>query len=181
MITYGLDMSLASTGFSKIDSSGFKIETIKTKSLKHGDFPNDIERIDHIVGECMSRIESPSLVCVEDFFVPMNKAQFGSAIKLIGLGTMMRKALYDAKMPFVVISPSQIKKFATGKGNCQKNMVLRDVYKKWNVEAKDDNQADAFVLAKIAESILGGKSLLKYEQQVIDACIKERPKYNFEV
>lgn len=184
IVTYGLDLSLSSTGFCKLDNgSNVDLKTIYTKALSKGDFPNDLERMKFISNEILTRISTGvSLICVEDYFVPQNKLQFGSAIKLIGLGTLVRMALYESGLPFIIVSPSQIKKFGTGKGNCDKNMVLREVYKKWQVDAKDDNQADAYVLARIAESImkknLGISTLLKYEQDVVSACIQERPRYN---
>jgi len=131
-----------------------QLETIKTKPK---DFDNDIDRVNHIVGTVMNLIPSSAFVCIEDYYVPFSSAQIGAAVKLVSLGTIMRFALYHHKIPFVVISPSQLKKFATGKGNCQKNMVLREVFKRWGVDCVDDNQADALTLAKMAHHISAGK------------------------
>lgn len=183
VITCGLDMSLTSTGYCMLSSSNVNLKTIKTSSVNKSNFDNDLERMNYIVETVLSNINGVNLVCIEDYFVPTNKMQMGSAIKLVSLGTLMRMALYKLNIPFVVVSPSQIKKYATGKGNCQKNKILREVYKKWDIDAKDDNQADAYVLARIADGIIkkklniGDNIFFKYENEVISSCINERPKY----
>jgi crossover junction endodeoxyribonuclease RuvC len=88
-------------------------------------------------------------------------------------------ALYEAGMPFYVVSPGQIKKFATGKGVGQKSIVVREVYKRWGIDTKDDNQADACVLAYIAESILHlSMDAPKYQIEVVQKITNERPCYN---
>jgi len=183
-ITVGLDMSLTSSGFCKKEGANLSLETIKTTPKT---CPNDLLRFKHIIDETLKRIpENVSLVCVEDFFTPHISAHIGAAIKLIGLGTALRIEMNERGIPFVVVTPTQIKKFATGKGNSPKNLIVREVFKKWGVEAKDDNQADASVLAYIADLIvkvtLNGLGLLdefpKYQKEVLKKVMKERPAYN---
>ena len=43
----------------------------------------------------------------------------------------------------------------TGSGTSKKEKVLLEVYKKWGFDAPTNNIADAFVLAKIGQAILG--------------------------
>lgn len=184
IVAVGLDMSLSSTGFCIKRGSDISLETIKTtpRTCK-----NDLERLQHIVKEMLKRIpDDVTMICIEDYYVPMSKAQFGSAISLCALGTLMRVALYNKGLSFYVPTASQLKKFVTGKGNCQKNMVLRDVYKRWNINAEDDNQADSSVLAYMAEAIVdvGNNGSLsnypKFQQEVLKKVIEERPKYNID-
>ena len=55
------------------------------------------------------------------------------------------------KIPYEGIPVGTIKKYATGKGNASKKMMLDAAYSKWpDVEIKDDNQADAMWLAECA-------------------------------
>lgn len=67
-----------------------------------------------------------------------------------------------------IVSPSQVKKFATSSGASKKNEMLKAVYRKWGADCKDDNAADAYTLARIAASI-GGLELPghEYERDVI--------------
>ena len=48
---------------------------------------------------------------------------------------------YD--IPLVKINPSQLKSWATGKGNADKSMMIDECRKKWKIDPEDDNEADA--------------------------------------
>lgn len=50
----------------------------------------------------------------------------------------------------LLVSPNELKKFATSKGNTIKEMMPKEVYKRWEFDAPDTHQADAFVLAVIS-------------------------------
>lgn len=149
----GLDLSLMSTGFAKRKGDELMVETIKSTPKSA---PNRIERIKLIVSQLMNKIPRENvLVCVENYFTPSNRAQIGAAMKLIELGWSMRLALYHAKIPFYIVVTQHLKMFGTGKGNCPKGVVIREVYKRWNLNAVDDNQADSAVLAQMAYAISG--------------------------
>jgi Holliday junction resolvasome RuvABC endonuclease subunit len=176
----GLDMSLSATGFCIRTGDEIRIETVKTKPDQ---FDNDLARLKYIVAEIMKRIpRSVGMICIEDFFTPGNAAQIGSAIKLAMLGTATRLALYDAGMPFFVIAPGQLKKWATSSGASQKSLIVMSVYKTYGIEVKDDNQADALVLAHIARALDGDTTELpKYQHEVLGKVKSERPRYNVSV
>jgi Holliday junction resolvasome RuvABC endonuclease subunit len=64
------------------------------------------------------------------------------------LGGILKLAVNDyACADLLVVSPNELKKYATGKGNAKKQDVLLGIYKNWEVSFDDDNQADAFALA----------------------------------
>lgn len=136
----GLDMSLTSSGFCCKRGDVLTVETIKT-TPKTCD--NDLARIRYIVDAVLSRIPKMDvkMVCIEDFFTPQNPFQIGAAIGLAMLGAVMRLALYEKGYPFFVIAPGQLKKFATGKGVGQKSIIVREVYKRWGVDAKEDRKS----------------------------------------
>jgi len=180
----GLDMSLAATGFCCKTGSQITIETIKTKPK---DFPMPLVRYRHIVQEVMDRIpKTVGLVVIEDYYTPHNIQQVGQALKLVALGTLMRNAMDVMGLPFIIVTANQAKKFATGNGRADKSLVVRDVFRKWEVEAKDDNQADACTMAHMAHGlwrIENGSAdkgdFLKYEAEVLGKVLQERPRYNF--
>lgn len=60
------------------------------------------------------------------------------------------KALGGAKLEYRGYSPSEIKKFATGKGNAKKQDMLAVVATRWNFVTQDDNEADAIALLMLA-------------------------------
>lgn len=149
--TLGLDLSLTGTGFCLLSGSEMTVETIKTTPKTA---VNDLARLVYIRDYIMKRIpQDIDLICVEDFFTPMNGAQMGSAISLAMLGTAVRMALYEEGLPFFVVAPGTLKKHILGKGVGQKDLIVREVYKKYGLDAADNNQADACVLAHIAEDL----------------------------
>jgi len=178
--TIGLDMSLSGTGFCKLTGPLITLETIKTKPREYA---SDLDRLMYITDKVLTMIPPETkLICIEDFYVPASRQQFGAAINLVGLGTLMRIKLYESGLPFAVVAPSQLKKFVVGKGNANKNLVLREVFKRWSVDAKDDNQADACTLAKLSlaiiEKLTSDKAFPKFQEEVISKVINDRPKYN---
>lgn len=182
----GLDMSYTATGFCLKRGNDITIETIKTTTKTA---PDELARIRHIYSEVMKRIpKDTDMVCIEDFYTPASRAQMGSAIRLVMLGAAMRLALYHAGFKFYIPAASQIKKFATGKGNCDKSIVVREVFKRWGIEAKDDNQADASAMAYMAQAIaecMAEKDMTddwaKFQIDVVKKVVKERPCFNIPI
>lgn len=52
----------------------------------------------------------------------------------------------------VIYTPGAIKKFATGKGNCGKDLMILAVYKKWGVTLENHNAADAYAIAQLVRA-----------------------------
>ena len=77
----------------------------------------------------------------------------------------------NAMYPLIVV-PSQVKKYVTGKGQgVQKNQILMHTFKKWGIEFDNDNAADSYALARIA----AGMADLAYEKEIINKLLD--PKY----
>jgi len=176
-VTAGLDLSLTSTGFCLKAGINITVDTIKTKPKQH---PNDLARLCHIRDEIMKRLpENVSMVCVEDVFTPTSSMRVRAAMNLTMLAGVIRTTLWEAGIPFYVPTSSQLKKFATGKGVGQKSIIVREVFKRWGVEVTDDNQADATVLAYMAQAIVDPSTAKhKYQQDTLKKILKDRPRYN---
>ena len=71
------------------------------------------------------------------------------------LGACIRMMLYKNEIAFVEVSPAGLKKFVTGKGNCKKDLMLLNVYKRWDFDTSDDNEADAYGLAQFGRAMFG--------------------------
>jgi len=176
-------LSLAATGVCVRQGQVISVETLRTTPRTCG---SDLLRLAHIRDEVMSRIPAcTAMVCVEDIFMPRQQARIRQAINLAQLAGVVRVALVEAGFPFFVVGDGQLKKYACGKGSgVQKSIIVREVYRKWGVEAKDDNQADGCVLAYLAETIFQIRRgedvshLPKYQIDVARKVIKERPRYN---
>jgi Holliday junction resolvasome RuvABC endonuclease subunit len=181
--TVGLDLSIASTGICVRTGAVVRLDTIKTTPRTCA---NDLARLRRISDEVMARIpDCTAMVCVEDIFMPRSPQRMRAAIELAKLAAVVRLALLERGLPFSVVTDSQLKKYACGKGSgVQKSVILREVFRKWGIEARDDNQADATVLAYMAEALLDDDAMrlkrLKYERDVLDKVERERPRYNVE-
>lgn len=68
-----------------------------------------------------------------------------------------------------IVGTTALKKFVTGKGTAPKSMMLMHVYRQWGHQFPDDDQADAYGLAKIAAAVQwgDGEHLLGYQSDVL--------------
>jgi crossover junction endodeoxyribonuclease RuvC len=146
-VIYGIDLSLTATGFATA-APGQKpaLETIGFKKL------SDEARLAAIVDAVLQRIKSPRLVAIEGLALG---SKTGLSAERGALHYMVRVALWESDIPFVIVAPSSLKKFATGRGVGEKSLVIREVYRRWGVEAADDNQADAATLSYVAMALAG--------------------------
>ncbi|MCL1656797.1 hypothetical protein CMU04_06285 [Elizabethkingia anophelis] len=72
--------------------------------------------------------------------------------EMIGVLTLM---LEDRNIQYASYSPSEVKKFFTGKGNASKEDMIKTAKKKYpEIEILDDNHADALAILELAQSDL---------------------------
>ncbi|WP_277496583.1 crossover junction endodeoxyribonuclease RuvC [Elizabethkingia anophelis] len=72
--------------------------------------------------------------------------------EMIGVLTLM---LEDRNIQYASYSPSEVKKFFTGKGNASKEDMIKTAKKKYTeIEILDDNHADALAILELAQSDL---------------------------
>lgn len=119
--------------------------------------------------------EPPSLIVIEGFsYGSKGRGVFDIAYLGYRIREELERYRTEDDIPWLEVSPSQLKQFATGKGNANKEIVLQQVYKRWGVELTDNNQADAYVLAQIGRAYLGEvDGLTDFQQKVIRALRKE--------
>jgi len=178
MIVMGIDPSLTSTGIIVLHDG--QIETAVT--TKNRPELGTIERVGEIrrgINQIISNMtnfykpeesQAPDLIVIEGFSYG---SKGRSVFDIAYLGWRIREELERLKntdsIPWIEVPPSQLKQFATGKGNANKEIILQQVYKRWGVEFSDNNQADAYVLAKIGEAFLSDDitHLTAIQQRVI--------------
>lgn len=140
----GLDLSLTGTGYVVLDSTSAVLAhgTIKTKVF-------GMERLQIIKAEIASILSQyePLSVCVEGYSMG---SRAGQAFSIGELGGVIKLMLHMNKIPYTDVPPTVLKKFVTGKGAAMKDEIMLHVYKKWGWTAPDNNQADAYGLARMA-------------------------------
>lgn len=148
----GIDSSYTGCGIVVIDESSNIIVEKLISTFKNKDNLQDIEkRIVDITNE-ISTILLPlkkkvQTVCIEN----ISYSSKGQRIcEMAALNYYVRIFLYLNDFIFLPIPPTSLKKFVTGTGKCQKDLMLLKCYKKFNVEFSDNNICDAYCLARFA-------------------------------
>ena len=160
-MTYiGIDPSLTGTGMVAILPSGTIDQVVFKTSLR------GVARMSAITQAVENfTFRSPSVICIEGFsYGSKGKAVF----EMGGLGWILRLRMFLQGLHYFEVAPSQLKKYATGRGNAKKHEVAVAVAKRWGFEAKTEDEIDAFVLAKIAEAIDKGGNLTEFQQGIVD-------------
>lgn len=93
--------------------------------------------------------------------------EVGAAIKLAVLGFFDPQ---DRRAYPVLVAPQQLKKFVAGNGNAKKEMIPKEVLKRWAVDFDDTNVAEAYVLARIAHAVNDrGAATTQFQKDVVAA------------
>jgi Holliday junction resolvasome RuvABC endonuclease subunit len=130
----GLDLSITASGVCLADNSAV---TLKPKTTGDARF---VEIPDRITEFCRAaRIG----------FAVIEKAPpglRGHADSIYGVQAVVRAALIREGIPYAVVDPNKLKKFATGAGTGDKMHMAVEAFKRAGVEFTDNNGADAWWL-----------------------------------
>lgn len=191
----GLDLSLTGTGVAFIDDTGIMYDgngdqahapsgepyhfgrTIATKTVsssgkKDATLEARADRLVVLLERIRRECTGAQLVCVEGPSLAQ-KSQAGQHDRA-GLWWLVVNTLITEGFIVVEVSPSSLKKYATGKGNASKDAVLAAVIRRYIdvAEPADNNQADALVLAAMGRRWLGTPVETHMPQVNLDAMTK---------
>jgi len=166
----GIDLSYTATGIIWLrDGEILRQKVIKFPKLKGW------ERIDNITYDIDRLLHDarPDLICIEGYSFG---STFGMGVTIGELGGIVRyNSLYSEDYKYIDVAPTQLKKFATGKGIGKKELIMMKVLKEYGIEFEDNNLCDAFVLAKIADALVRSVKLKnKAQQEIIEKLKKEK-------
>ena len=135
----GIDRSLVSTGYAVVRAG----KVIDRGSIKSGSY-GAVRLIE--IGRKIIKIAksySPVLICMENYaFARANQAH-----QLGELGGVVKVFLTLKDIKWFDVSPPAVKKYVIGKGIGKKNLMLANVFKKWNIMPTNDDEADAIGIA----------------------------------
>lgn len=141
----GLDLSITATGVAHADGSWSTIGP----NAKLGD--RRLRAIvDHVDRALTDAPGMGDLVVIEG---PVVRSSAAVVIGMVHGAVRLR--LIDLGIPYVLVTPATLKKFATGKGNADKTAMAMAAYKRAGVEFDDDNQCDAWWLRVAGLTALG--------------------------
>lgn len=174
----GLDLSLQSTGVAWEPDSTRRIQT-KPKSWRSED-----DRLEHIVltvADVVRDADAPdrpggTLVVIEG--LSYGQAN-GSAFTRAGLHYLVRWKLREDGHRFVVVPPTTLKRFVTGKGNAPKELMVSTMSRRVGRLLSSDDVADALGLLWLGQVLAGkvetvaGTALTKDQGLVVEKLAKE--------
>lgn len=162
MKTVGLDISLTSTGIAVIeDGTVTELYRVQSKGPANATLVDRQKRLHRIRLAVCEATQAADLVAVES---PAYSSTTGHMHDRSGLWWMVMDWLLTGAdldspgfaRPVVQVSPAQLKKYATGKGNAAKDFVLAAVIRRYpNADVTGHDEADALVLAAMASRHLG--------------------------
>lgn len=162
MNTMGLDLSLTSTGV----SIGGVTQSIQSDT-------RGVHRLQHIRNRIIELVveHQITLAAVEGYSYASRHSQ---AHSLGELGGVIRLALFENDVTFIVIPPTSRAKFATGKGNAGKPEVLSAISAKTGIVwagGDGSDRCDAWVMEQMLLVKLG-QSSYDWSKEQLDALDK---------
>jgi Holliday junction resolvasome RuvABC endonuclease subunit len=162
----GIDLSLAKTGVVAIGGDGSKYWWRLHKP------PPDLSEAARLaahrwmLNDFFDSLPEPTIVGMEGYSFG---SKGSSVFQIAQWGGVARTVLYDRHLDdkTVIMAPSTLKKYVTNNGNAPKNLVLREVYRVWGVEAEDDNVADAYGLARAVMTIHSGDARYAWQRDAL--------------
>jgi crossover junction endodeoxyribonuclease RuvC len=159
-LVIGLDLSLTGTG---IASSAGWVGTITSKGKADATLDHRHSRLHNLRLDIALHIPSghtrPALIVVE---APAYDSRTGHQHDRSGLWWLVVDWLSNSELAdgwgyrVVEITTGGVKKYATGKGNASKDQVLAAVVRRYpTIEVRNNNEADALVLAAMGARALG--------------------------
>lgn len=144
----GLDLSITATGIALADG---QLLTVGGPAAMGDRRLVDIAaRIDDAVQE-----HWPHLVVIEDLPTHAHGAGITGMVHGVARLTLLRRHI-----PYALVIPSTLKKYATGNGGASKSDMRMALYQRAGLDIRDDNQADAAWLRAAGLDHLGEPPLV---------------------
>ena len=143
----------------------WRVRMSEVLSTKPGDFPSQSARLLRL-GEMLTHAVESAIDFGESRFVAIEGYAMGSKTRpqMAGeLGGHLRLLLWQAGVPYIIVPPTTLKKYVLGKGNAAKELMLKEVFRKWGYDTTSNDRADAYALARIAAEFAAGGWTKKFE------------------
>lgn len=141
----GLDPSLTSFGVCRLTMAHPGLKSFHATTKVWSPKINGANRLDWFVRSIDNELVEfePDLIVLEGY--AFNR---GNQAHQIGeLGGVIRLAMFLVDRIPVIIAPAKLKKFVTGKGNANKELVMMDGYKRFGIDVPTTDEVEATALA----------------------------------
>lgn len=175
----GIDPSLTSTGFVYLGEGGNIHSGRVTPKKMHG-----APRLHYIRDSILDVVQSAlyynhtvQLVGYEDYAMG-GRTSKGRLFDIGELGGVLKLAIWEIGVDVLLVPPSNLKLFATGRGTTrgknkvEKEDIIEAVASKWGYNIPKDDEADAFILYQMAMASSGGVGRMREgpQKRALDKC-----------
>lgn len=155
IIVAGIDPSLSATAV-VVGSSPDDFADELFGSTNQGDTCRQrVDRYQMLIQRIMLLIDDrqPSLILLEGYSHG-SKTSGMTQTKMSEFGGLLRLYLLD-HADVIEVPPATLKKFVLGKGTGKKDVMLKEVYKRWGYDTDSDDEADAYGLFRMGLMLAG--------------------------
>jgi crossover junction endodeoxyribonuclease RuvC len=149
MKALGLDVSTSKTGVVLLEETGTSTPKLLLEKIVAFPKLTGFERYRAIALEIMelvhSRLQPEDRIVIEGYSLNLKNAS--SVVPLVEVGSLVRFMFHIDGKSWLDPRATELKQFATGKGNSPKEMVVAHVLSRWGHLALDNNTADAYALS----------------------------------
>jgi crossover junction endodeoxyribonuclease RuvC len=161
----GIDQSLNHTGVCILGDRGDEpryLDVIEPKGLR------GVERLAYVWDAVERTIAkySPFYAAMEGYAYGVG---VGRVFELGEVGGTAKLCMHRHSVPFLVVTPTQLKKFVTDNGSADKEKMMLSTKVKWKQVITDDNACDAYGLARVARAWHKDDSAVRCELEVLKA------------
>lgn len=148
----GLDLSLTGTGLARVSEDGLQVKRISSIGSADATLVERSVRLKSMIDRILTWTGEPGLVAIES---PAYHSASGHTHDRSGLWFGVVSALLDQGVIVAEVPPATLKKYATGKGNVNKDAMIAAMVRRFpDVDINDNNIADAVALGCVAARLL---------------------------
>lgn len=138
-----------------LNGTGLCLPCGETRTLNPG-LLRGWRRIGYVVGQVEQALiyDEPTHICMEGYAFGRNRMQ--GTFDMAELGGVMKLLFFSWGLPIVLVPPTTLKLYVTGKGNSPKEVVMKDIKRRWGKSFVDSDKADAFALQQFGIDYLRG-------------------------
>ena len=151
-IVWGIDIS-TNTGLYIVRYQGGVVTRLKCLTITHPPHERPIDRARKFGSDIIPYLTElpPDLIMVEGYAMGAK----GMSTAIIEVSALIKFTLAAKGYDWIEIPPSNLKMFVYNKGNGAKSLMLKEVFKRFDIDVTDDNQADAGALCMMGCNLLG--------------------------
>lgn len=171
MKALGLDPSLNSTGYAYYCDGEYRTGVVQPWGKVRG-----LERLDQVCRRVAVLLDQfqPDIIAYEGYAFGKQKMNNAYLLDRAELGGLLKREVYIRKIPLLVVPPTSLKLYATGKGNADKDEVVRALEEQSGLRFKFNDEADAYALVRMAmakaDARLGPRDPRHYKHAAIRGC-----------